>query len=264
MDVDRQAELRRKRLFVLDMDGTFYIGDRILQGSAGFLRKCGETDRSFLFFTNNSSQTAGFYRRKLASMGCDIEKSRIMTSGDVTVDFLKRERPGARVYLMGNSALREEFERAGILLDDTRPDTVVAAFDTELEYRRVTCMCDFIRGGAAFYATHPDLNCPVEGGFIPDCGAICAMLEASTGRRPEYLGKPHRETLEAIISLTGFQKDEIAFVGDRLYTDIAIGAANGVTSVLVLTGETSQEDLEKSSIKPDYVFPSLAELAQAL
>jgi 4-nitrophenyl phosphatase len=264
MDKDVHNRIIDKRLFVLDMDGTFYLGDQILEGAAEFLQKCRETGRSFLFFTNNSSQTANFYQRKLAKMNCMVEESCILTSGDVTIDFLKREYPGSSVFLLGNAALCKNFEEAGITLDDCKPDIVVAAFDTELTYQRVTHACDFIRNGAVFLATHPDLNCPVKNGFIPDCGAICAMLMASTGRKPIYLGKPSRETLNAIISITGVQKERIAFVGDRLYTDIAIGVENGVTSVLVLSGETKQEDLSFSKIKPDYVFPFIGGLTSAI
>lgn len=246
------------------MDGTFYLGNRILPGSLDFIAKTRATGRSFLFFTNNSSGVPEAYRAKLAAMGCEVPEGGVVTSGDVTIDFLRREYPGKSVYLLGPPCLRESFIKGGIPLAESAPDIVVAAFDKTLTYQRVSDACAFIRGGALFLATHPDLNCPTEDGFIPDCGAICAMITASTGQRPRVLGKPCVETLDAIVSLTGFPRGEIAFVGDRLYTDIAIGARNGVTSILVLSGETTREDLANSEIRPDYVFPSLGELAKAL
>lgn len=256
--------LRSKKLFVLDMDGTFYLGDRILDGSLKFIEKLRETGRSFLFFTNNSSKTSDFYRQKLARMGCEVGLQDIITSGDVTIDILKREYPGKSVYLLGTPLLTESFERAGIRLVKKAPDLVVLGFDMTLDYQKLCDACEFIRGGAGFIATHPDFNCPTETGFIPDCGAMAAFITASTGLKPRVLGKPNPETVDAVVSLTGFAKNELVFVGDRLYTDIAIGVQNGVTSLLVLTGETGPEELAMSEIKPDYVFASLGELADQL
>lgn len=259
-----ESDLKDKKLFVLDMDGTFYLGGQILDGSLDFIRALRETDRSFLFFTNNSSKTAAFYREKLAGMGCMVASHDILTSGDVTIDYLRHEQPGKKVFLLGTDSLRESFHDAGILLTEGKPDIVVLGFDMSLSYERLSRACTFIRSGAAFIATHPDINCPTEDGFIPDCGAMIAMITASTGVKPKVLGKPHRETLDAVMHLTGYKKEQIAFVGDRLYTDIAIGANSGTTSILVLSGETSREDLAHSDVQPDYIFPSLRQLACAL
>jgi ribonucleotide monophosphatase NagD (HAD superfamily) len=128
----------------------------------------------------------------------------------------------------------------------------------------MTKACTFIRNGALFLATHPDFNCPTEDGFIPDCGSMCAIVTASTGVKPKYLGKPCPETVEMLRLLTGVSKEDMAFVGDRLYTDIAIGVKNGITGILVLTGETKPEDLETSDIHPDFVFESLGSLGEIL
>ena len=246
------------------MDGTFYLGSRIIEGSLEFIRRLKETGQSFLFYTNNSSETSEFYREKLLRMGCKMERNQIMTSGDVTVDYLQRTHPGKTVYVLGTDSLRESFRKSGIRLNETCPDIVVAGFDKTLIYDDLRKACGFLRKGALFLATNPDFNCPTEDGFIPDCGSLCALLTASTGKRPEYLGKPQAPTLSAILNTTGYRKDEIAFVGDRLYTDIAIGANSGATSILVLSGETSMEDVKKSPVRPDFIFPSLRELAGAL
>jgi 4-nitrophenyl phosphatase len=256
--------LSQKKLYVLDMDGTFYLGNHIIEGSLTFISKIRQSGKAFLFFTNNSSHTAAFYRIRLAGMDCTVEDKDILTSGDVTIDYLKREHPESKVLLLGTELLRESFLSGGIQLVEQKPDIVVVGFDTTFSYERVSSACAFIRGGALFIATHPDLNCPTEDGFIPDCGAMCAMITASTGIKPIYLGKPYKETLDAIIHVTGYSKDQIVFVGDRLYTDIAMGVNNGATSVLVLSGETSAEDADKSSLKPDYIFPSLMQLADAV
>jgi 4-nitrophenyl phosphatase len=267
-DESRACILKEKKLFVLDMDGTFYLENRLIEGSLDFLEKLRKTGRRYLFFTNNSSKNASYYRQKLAGMGCLTDEKSIVTSGDVTIEFLKENYPGSKVYLAGTGYLVESFMQAGILLtkgDDAgnRPDIVVIGFDTTLNYEKLEKACRFIRQGALFIATHPDLNCPVEDGFMPDCGAICALITASTGVKPKYLGKPYRETIDMIRLITGLKNDEIAFVGDRLYTDIAIGVNNNVTGILVLTGETSLVDVENSDIKPDFIFASLGELGNS-
>lgn len=261
---DKLDVLKHKKLFVLDMDGTFYLGNKLFEGSLDFVEKVRAKGGEFLFFTNNSSKTASFYRKKLAAMGCFVDEGSIVTSGDVTIRFLQENYRDAGVYLVGTDLLKDSFERGGVKLTDADPDIVVLSFDTSLTYEKIERACTFIRNGALFIATHPDLNCPTEDGFIPDCGSMCAMVSASTGAEPKYLGKPYKETVDMIKLITGRSDDEIAFVGDRLYTDIAIGVNNGITSILVLTGETSLADAERSQIKPDFIFESLYALGRAL
>jgi len=265
---NKYLPLRSKKLFVLDMDGTFYLGDRILEGSLDFVKRIRESDRRFMFFTNNASKTPEYYMGKLKKMGCDINREDIVTSGDVTIEYLLKKYPGGKVYLVGTPLLEESFRKAGInlvsLVSEERAEVGVVSFDLTLTYEKVSRACDFIRKGAVFIATHMDLNCPTEQGPIPDCGSICAMITASTGIKPKYLGKPFNETIGAILRISGCRTDEMAIIGDRLYTDIAMGYKNGVTSILVLTGETRMEDVEKSEIKPDFIFPSLGSLAKVL
>ncbi len=259
------ARLARVKLFVLDMDGTFYLGDDLIPGSLEFLDRARATGRDFLFFTNNSSRSPENYMDKLTRMGCPIRRDQIMTSGDVTIRYLNTCRPGKTVYLMGTEALRRAFLQAGVpLVEDRRPDVVVAAFDTELTYHKLERACAFLRGGAEFLATHMDVNCPTADGFIPDCGALCAAIRLSTGRSPKYLGKPSQETVDMILSATGRRREEVAFVGDRLYTDVAAGVNNGALGLLVLSGETAMEDLKASPIQPHGVFQNLRALGRAL
>lgn len=249
-------------LFVLDMDGTFYLGDIILEGSLDFLKKVEETGKHFIFFTNNSSKSPVNYINKLANMNCHIERNQIMTSGDVTIEFLNRNRAGQAVYLVGTPALEESFREAGVPLVNDNPDVVVIAFDTTLTYEKLERACTFIRNGAEFLATHLDINCPTEDGFIPDCGAMCALISLSTGKEPKYLGKPFKETMEMVLARTEFAKEKVAFVGDRIYTDVATGVKNGAKGILVLSGETKLEDVEKSEVKPDAIFASIGEMAK--
>jgi HAD superfamily hydrolase (TIGR01450 family) len=260
-------QLGHIKLFVLDLDGTFYISDRIFPYSKRFIKRVLETGRRFIFFTNNSSETPAFYLEKLRGMGVDLSRDEIITSGDVCIDYLNTHHMGASVYLMGTEALREDFISAGINIFSSQqgiPDVVVCAFDKELTYEKLERTCTYIRNGAVFLATHEDINCPIEGGFLPDLGAMCAAITLSTGREPKYLGKPHKETLEIIVEVTGFEREEIAFIGDRLYTDVACGTDNGATGILVLSGETKAEDIDISPVKPDMVFSDLGEIADLL
>ena len=256
--------MRDTQLFVLDMDGTYYLGDKILDGARDFLDAVKETGREYLFFTNNSSRAPEDYIRKLAKMDTPITRDQIMTSGDVTARYLLTHYADKTVYLVGTPPLVENFRAAGVKLVEEQPDIVVVAFDTTLTYEKLSNACTYIRNGAMFLATHLDINCPTETGFIPDCGAFCAAITLSTGKEPKYLGKPFAETVEMVLDKTGYRKEAVTFVGDRLYTDIATGVKNGAKGALVLTGETHLEDVEKSEVKPDAVYASLGEMGQLL
>ncbi|HOB20496.1 MAG TPA: HAD hydrolase-like protein, partial [Candidatus Atribacteria bacterium] len=156
--------------------------------------------------------------------------------------------------------LEEDFVNSGITLTDCDPDAVVAGFDTTLTYEKLDKACALIRKGIPFIATHPDINCPVDNGLMPDCGAICAFIITATGVRPEYLGKPSSETLDFITQYTNTARSDLVFVGDRLETDIAIGFRHEVTTALVLTGVTRLKDLAGSEIKPDIIADRLVDL----
>lgn len=260
----RKNILEQSELFVLDMDGTFYCGEQLIEGAPDFLKAVARAGKSFLFFTNNSSRAPEDYLAKLERLNCRISREQLITSADVAVHYLQQIHPGEAVYLIGTPALRKYFGEAGIRLTEDKPDVVMAAFDTTLTYEKLERGCTCIRQGAVFLATHPDINCPVEDGFVPDCGAICAAITLSTGKQPRYLGKPYRETVQMICDRTRVPLERIAFVGDRLYTDIAAGIQNGAAGLLVLTGETKPEDLAVSDICPDAVFESLGEMGQLL
>jgi len=262
---DNAVLLQRCRHFVLDMDGTFYLGNTILPNSLEFLRKTVETGRDYLFFTNNSSRSPEVYIQKLAAMQCHIGRSEIMTSGDVMIEWLSANHPGEPVYLVGTPSLVQSFREGGINLVEENAKIVVVGFDTTLTYAKLVKACDFIRGGALFLATHLDVNCPVEGGFIPDVGSFCALISLSTGgKQPKVVGKPHKETVDMIIRHTGWKREEIAFVGDRIYTDVATGVDNGAIGLLVLSGESDMGTVRASRTKPDGIFTDLGEIASYL
>ena len=212
-------------------------------------------------------------------MNCFIGRDQIMTSGDVMIRSLKSKYPGKKVYLLGTEPLIEDFRNEGINLfepevpvnegfapaDTTNiPDIVVVGFDKTLTYEKLTNACTYIRNGALFLATHLDINCPVKGGFIPDCGAMCAAITLSTGIEPKYVGKPFPETVDMVVDKSGVSKERITFVGDRLYTDVATGVKNGAKGVLVLTGEAGLGDIPQSDVKPDAVYEGIGEMGEIL
>jgi HAD superfamily hydrolase (TIGR01450 family) len=222
-----------------------------------------------MFFTNNASHTDPFYMEKLTRLGFSPSRDEIMTSGDVTKVYLKRKRAGKSVYLVGTDELVEDFKNDGINIvsgDAESVDIVITSFDTSMTYKKMDDACRLVRNGAEYLSTHPDFNCPTETGFIPDSGAIAAFVTASTGKTPTYFGKPYVETLDMICEATGLSKDEMCLFGDRLYTDIALGARNGVMSVLVLTGETTAEDVDNAAPgeQPTYVFGSLDDVDKVM
>ncbi len=257
--------LRDIRLFLLDMDGTFYLGDHLIEGSLDFIEKLRQTGRDFLFLTNNSSHNAAFYVQRLARMGLKVDQNKILTSGEATCEKLLERFYGKRAFVLGNEFLLEEFRQAGIALDNEHPDIVVVGFDTTLTYEKMRAACDFIRHGLPYIATHPDFNCPTEDGFMPDIGAIMAFIEASTGRRPDLVvGKPYTGIVEAALRRTGCRVEEMAMVGDRLYTDIETGIRSGMLSILVMSGETTQEMLDQSDTVPDLKFNRLSDMIELL
>ena len=253
------------KCFLLDMDGTFYLGGKLIEGSLDFIEKVRETGRDFLFLTNNSSHNALFYVDKLAKMGLKVDRSKVLTSGEATADMLNARYPGKRAFVLGNEYLIAELEEAGIAVDQENPEIVVAGYDTTLDYKKMTAVCDFVRAGLPYIATHPDFNCPTETGFAPDLGAIMAFIEASTGRRPELIvGKPNPGIVEAALRRTGLRVDELAMVGDRLYTDIETGLRSGMLSILVMSGETTEAMLAASETKPDLKFGRLSDMIPLL
>ena len=262
--LDKKTAVEGVKMFVLDMDGTFYLGDRLIKGSLEFLEKVKATGRRFVFFTNNSSRIPSFYQKKLEKMGCFVDQSEVITSGNVTIAYLQTHYADKKIYLVGTPLLVESFEEAGINLVQEDPDVVVVGFDTTLTYEKLEKACTYIRNGATFLATHLDINCPTEDGFIPDCGAMCALITKSTGVEPRYLGKPFPETMEMVLKITGCTRDEIVFVGDRLYTDVATGVKNGAKGFLVLTGEADMKTVEESEVKPTCIYDSLLDISKYL
>ena len=256
-----REKLSRVKCCLLDMDGTFYLGDKLIEGSLDFLEALKRTGRTARFLTNNSSKSASVYKKKLEKMGVPEEYRDVMSSGHATVHYCQKAFPGKKCYLLGNPMLTEEMVSMGLDIVEDDPDYVIVAFDTTLDYAKMCKVCDYIREGKPYIATHPDFNCPTETGFIPDMGAIMAFIEASTGRKADVIvGKPHKGIVDEALLRTGFGLEEMAMVGDRLYTDVATGVRHGMQGILVLSGEATMDDVATSDVQPDLIFGKLADM----
>ncbi len=252
--------LSQVRCFILDMDGTFYLDDHLLPGALELLELLNQQGIPYLFLTNNSSRHRGQYAEKLARLGAVVSEDKIFTSGEATALYLQQRFPGTRLFVVGTPALEDELQNHGFKLVQDNPECIVLGFDTTLTYAKLWKLCDHVRSGLPYYATHPDFNCPIVGGFMPDIGAMIAFVDASTGRKPDVvIGKPNLPIIDALVARTGLPVAEMAMVGDRLYTDIALGQA-GVKTILVLSGETKIDDLATSPFQANLVMRDLAEL----
>ena len=260
------TKLRDKRLFLLDMDGTLYIGDRLFDGVPKFLRHVRSMGGRYLFLTNNSSRGVEGYIEKLRRLGIASAPGDYLTSVDATIRYLKAALPGKTCYVFGTDSFLSQLDRAGIPVtrDRKRADVLLCGFDTELTFQKLEDACILLNRGVEFLATNPDWVCPTWYGYVPDCGSVCEMLYRATGRRPRVIGKPQPEMALLAMESAGFAPEETVLVGDRLYTDIACAVNAGIDSVLVLSGESTEADLKTSETKPRWVLRDVAELTERM
>ncbi|HMM21351.1 MAG TPA: HAD-IIA family hydrolase [Selenomonadales bacterium] len=260
------AILQKLMYFALDMDGTIYLGNKLLPGAKEFLDYLAAAGRKYVFLTNNSSKNKQSYVNKLQALGLAAKVDQILTSGEATALYIKASNPNARIFLLGTADLEQEFLSHGFTLTASVPDFVVLGFDQTLTYAKLTEACHLIREGVPLIATHPDINCPTDerSGYIPDVGAILELIYASTGKKAKIIGKPYPEIIDVLMAKLNCRREETAMVGDRLYTDIKLARNAGICGILVLSGETKKMDLAHSEVQPDYIFESVRELTAAL
>ena len=254
------------KLFLLDMDGTLYLGDEVFDGAVDFIHTIKATGRDYIYLTNNSSRAGIDYVSRLRKLGFPCEMENVFTSGMATAMYLNDNFPGAKIYPVGTPAFLGELESYGVKLgegDDV--EVVCVGFDTTLTYEKLDKAVHYLRHGAAFIAANPDWVCPMPAGeVLPDCGSICALLTASSGVKPVFIGKPNRNMVDIISKARGIPNANICCVGDRLYTDIAVAQNAEAVSVCVLSGESTVADIEAAERKPDYVLNNVAEIAEIL
>ncbi len=271
MDSIVKSKLAKIKHVALDMDGTIYMGDSLFPYTIPFLERLKRMNISYSFLTNNPSKSLDDYLQKLAKMGIQATEEEMYTTTVATIDYIKAHYPSARrLYLLGTPSMISQFEKAGFVstADDANdvPDLIVAAFDLTLTYSRLCRAAWWISQGIPYIATNPDKVCPTNlPTVLVDCGSICKCLEHATGRQPDItLGKPDPNMLIGILQQKHLRPDEIAMVGDRIYTDIAMAQNAGAVGVLVLSGETTIEVANSAPNPPDVIVANIGELGELL
>lgn len=255
-------DLKNKKLFLLDMDGTIYLDNDLFDGTVDFLEYVKEIGGRYIFLTNNSSKSVDKYIEKLASLGIKSEAEDFLTSTNATVLYLKKK-SYRKIYAFGTESFKQQLRDGGLPVTDTLDDGIdclCMGFDTELTFKKLEDACILLNRGVDYIATNPDWVCPTWYGFVPDCGSVSEMLFNATKRRPYFIGKPQPTMAELAMEKTGFKKEETAVMGDRLYTDIACGVNAGISTIFVLSGEGTLEDVEKSDVKPEYIYDNIRKL----
>ena len=261
------SELKKKRLFLFDMDGTIYAENRLFDGTLELLKVIENRGGKYVFITNNSSRSVIDYVKKVRKFGIKADGNNFFTSVQATILYLWRIYPDQIVYCQGTGSFVKELRAAGIEVVTEYSEeagVVVVGFDTELSTEKLYTTCRMLQRKIPFIATNPDLRCPVSFGYVPDCGSICGMLEAATGRKPVYIGKPEPVMVESVCQKLGYGLEDTVVIGDRLYTDIAAGWNAGVTTICVLTGEATVESIMEGDRKPSFTFKSVKEICQVL
>ena len=263
--------LRNLRHVALDMDGTIYMGMSLFPYTKPFLAGLREKGVNYSFLTNNPSKCIADYLHKLEVLGIEATEEEMYTTALATIDYIRTHYPAARrLYILGTPSMTAEFERAGFSATansaDDRPDVVVVAFDKTLEYDRLCRAAYWVQQGLPYVATNPDRVCPTDQPTVlVDCGSICKCIEHATGRKPDIvLGKPDPNMLTGVQSRYGVRADEVAMVGDRIYTDIEMAFNAGAMGVLVLSGETTLEVADKAPRQPDLIAENISVLGELL
>jgi len=263
-----KAIVQNLKLYLFDMDGTLYIGEKLFDFTADLLAAIKERGASYMFITNNSAKSVSDYVKKLKRLGIDADESEFFTSSQATAYYLKKHLPAARLYVCGTRSLKEELEREGFTVTDRldEVDCIVMGNDTELTFQKLHDVSKLLltRKDIPYIATNPDYVCPTEFGSVPDCGSFCDMLYNVAKRRPIVIGKPEPLMPMLAMERAGCTPEQTAVIGDRIYTDIKSGLNAGAVTMLVMSGETTPEILSQSPDKPDLVLADAGELLPCL
>lgn len=266
--MDKKTAIENIKLYLFDMDGTLYLGDRLYDFTIELLQEIRRTGGKYLFITNNSSKSVADYVKKLAKFGIEATREDFMTSSQATAYYLKQNHPGKKLYVCGTRSLIAELEEEGFTVTTNLDEVecIVMGFDTELTFQKLHDVSYLLltHPELPYIATNPDLVCPTEFGSVPDCGSICIGIKNATGKEPIVIGKPSPLMPELAMAKYGCSKEETAVVGDRIYTDVRSGLNAGAMGILVLSGESTLQTLAESDVKPDLVLDSAAEILEIL
>lgn len=266
--MDLQRVVAKTKLYLFDMDGTLYLGDRLYDFARELLDAIKGSGAKYLFMTNNSSKSVADYVKKLEKLGISASSADFMTSSQATAYYLNKHHTAKTLYVCGTESLKQELRKEGFAVseDISKTECIVMGFDTELTFQKLHDVSYLLltQPELPYIATNPDLVCPTEFGSVPDCGSVCQMIFNATGKRPLVIGKPSPMMPELAMDKMGVTQEETCVVGDRIYTDVKSGLNAGVTSILVMSGETTPEILAQSPDKPHLVLSDAGEILKEL
>ncbi|MCI8816325.1 MAG: HAD family hydrolase [Angelakisella sp.] len=255
--------LREKKGFICDMDGVIYHGNILLPGVKEFVDWLYRENKSFLFLTNSSERSPKELQQKLERMGLAVDESHFYTSALATASFLSRQAPGCSAYVIGAPGLVGALYSAGITMNDVNPDYVVVGETGNYSFENIQKAVTLVLGGAKLIGTNSDLTGPVENGIAPACRALTAPIELATGKSAYFVGKPNPLMMRTGLKLLGCHSGEAAMVGDRMDTDIIAGIETGLDTVLVLSGVTNREDIDRYPFRPQHILSGVGEIPPA-
>lgn len=263
-----KAKIENLKLFLFDIDGTLALGNQLFDFTIKLLETIRQSGKRYMFMTNNSSKSVADYIIKLKKLGIDAKYDDFITSSQATVYYLKNNHPDTRLYVCGTESLKQELTSNGFIVteDIDNTDCIVMGNDTELTFKKLYDISKLLtlKGETPYIATNMDYVCPTEFGYVPDCGSVCDMIFNATGKRPVFIGKPEPVMPQLAMEETGYTKSETAVIGDRIYTDIKSGINAGIVTILVLSGETTEEILKNSCDKPDIVLQNAGEMIEMI
>ncbi len=260
------SNIKDKKLFLLDMDGTIYMDTKIYDGTLDFLDYVKKIGGRYIFLTNNSSKGVEQYIEKLAKMGISSTADDFLTSTDATIVYLK-EKGYKKIYAFGTKSFVKQLQDAGLNVTTKREDGIdclCISNDNEMTFSKLEDACILLGGEIDYIATNPDWVCPTWYGYVPDCGSFAEIIHKATKKRPKFIGKPEPDMAYLAMEKTGYGKEETILIGDRVYTDIACGVHAGISTAFVLSGEGTMEDVEREPTKPEFIYENIRELYKVL
>ena len=256
-------QFRNKSGYICDMDGVIYHGNRLLPGAKEFVEWLYRENKKFLFLTNNSGKTPRELQDKLARIGLEVDEQHFYTSALATAEFIAAQMPGAKAYVIGEPGLYNALYDRGITLSDINPDYVVMGESPNYNYDAICKAVHLVQKGARFIGCNSDLTGPTEDGLVPSCRALVAPIEMATGQQAYFIGKPNPLMMRTGLKLLGVHSQDAAIIGDRMDTDIVAGIESGLDTLLVLSGVTTREEMERFPYRPRLILNGVGEIPPA-
>lgn len=249
-----------KKSYLIDMDGVLVRGRTLIPGADQFIQRLKDAGCEYLIVTNNPLYIPSDLAHRLSNSGLVVPAERIFTSAQATARFLKSQKPNGKVFVIGESGLTDAIHKAGFVITDFEPDYVVLGETHSYNLEQVTQAIRLVAGGALFIATNPDPSGPSEGGVVPACGAMAALIEKASGVSPFFVGKPNPLMMRQALNYLGVHSENTFMVGDRMDTDIVAGIMSGMGTILVLSGVTQRDQVARFPYQPTYIYDSVADI----